>query len=336
MEATAAELPESAPKAATALAPAFATVEEAVEVLRRGGLAGFPTETVYGLGADACNPEAMARLYKVKGRPAKHPVIVHIGAAAQIDQWARDVPEYARKLAKAFWPGPLTLVLKRAEGVSDAVTGGQDTVGLRVPSHPIAKELLHAFGGGIAAPSANRFGRVSPTCAEHVHADLGADVDAILDGGPCDVGIESTIVDCSGEQPAILRPGRITAAQLESAAEVVLAAPGEDAPRVPGALHRHYSPRAKVRLLKRTGMIEALTTHKGKRIAALAMEVAVPRLPQALLIVEPAVAAEYSRTLYANLRTLDAAGADVILVEMPPETPAWAGVLDRLRRAVSE
>ena len=336
MEANAADLPDSAPEAATALAPAFATVEEAVEVLRRGGLVGFPTETVYGLGADARNPEALARLYKVKGRPAKHPVIVHIGEAAQIDQWAREIPDYAGKLAKAFWPGPLTLVLKRAEGVSDVITGGQDTVGLRVPSHPLAKELLHAFGGGIAAPSANRFGRVSPTCAEHVHADLGADVDVVLDGGPCDVGIESTIVDCSGEQPAILRPGRITAAQLESAAEVALATPGEDVPRVPGALHRHYSPRAKVRLLKRTGMIEALTTHKGKRIAALAMEVAVPRLPQALLIVEPAVAAEYSRTLYANLRILDAAGADVILVEMPPETPAWAGVLDRLRRAVSE
>ena len=336
MEAPSADLPEGATEAAPALAPAFATVEEAVEVLRRGGLVGFPTETVYGLGADARNPEALARLYKVKGRPAKHPVIVHLGEAAQIDQWAREIPDYACKLAKAFWPGALTLVLRRAEGVSDAITGGQDTVGLRVPSHPLAQELLHAFGGGIAAPSANRFGRVSPTRAEHVRADLGADVDAVIDGGPCEVGIESTIVDCSGEQPAILRPGRITAAQLESAAETTLATPGADAPRAPGALHRHYSPRAKVRLLKRTGMIEALTTHKGKRIAALAMEVSVPRLPQALLIVEQAVAAEYSRTLYANLRTLDASGADVILVEMPPDTPSWAGVLDRLRRAVSE
>ena len=323
---------ETAPEAA----PIYGTVDEAVAVLRRGGLVGFPTETVYGLGADARNPEALARLYKVKGRPAKHPVIVHIARAADLDQWAREIPLYAQKLADAFWPGPLTLVLKRADGVADAITGGQDTVGVRAPSHPLAQELLQAFGGGIAAPSANRFGRVSPTQADHVRADLGADVDAILDGGASEVGIESTIVDCSGEQPAVLRPGRITAAQIETAAEVALAAPGEGAPRAPGTLQKHYAPRAKVRLLKRTGMIEALTTHKGKRIAALALEVAVPRLPAALLVVETAIAAVYAQALYANLRTLDAAGADVILVEMPPDTPAWAGVLDRLRRAVSE
>jgi L-threonylcarbamoyladenylate synthase len=317
------------------LAPVYATVEEAVAVLRRGGLVGFPTETVYGLGADARNPEALEKLYKVKGRPARHPVIVHLAEAAEAHQWAREIPDYASKLAAVFWPGPLTLVLKRAEGVPDAVTGGQDTVGLRIPSHPVAQELLRTFGGAIAAPSANRYGRVSPTTAAHVLADLGADVDAVLDGGPSEVGIESTIVVCSGEQPAVLRPGKITAAQVEAAAELLLAAPGESAPRVPGTAATHYAPRAKLRLLKRTEMIAALTTHKGKRIAALALEVAVPRLPAGLLAVEPAVAATYMRELYSNLRMLDAAGADVIIVEIPPDTPAWAGVLDRLRRAAA-
>ena len=313
--------------------PAVATVEEAVAALRRGGLVGFPTETVYGLGADARNPQALARLFEVKGRPAAHPVIVHIADASALAQWARDIPEYAQRLARAFWPGPLSLVLKRAEGVLDAVTGGQDTVGLRVPSHPVAQELLQAFGGGIAAPSANRFGRVSPTEAGHVRADLGADVDVVLDGGRSQVGIESTIVDCSGERPVLLRPGRITAAQVEEVAQVPLAAPDETSTRAPGTLASHYAPRAKLRLLKRTGMLEAISAHKGRRIAALAIEVAVPRVSAALLIVVPAVAAEYARALYANLRALDAAGADLILVELPPDTPAWAGVLDRLRRA---
>lgn len=312
-----------------------ATVDEAVAILRSGGLLGFPTETVYGLGADARNREALARLYKVKGRPATHPVIVHIANAGALADWSRDIPEYAQRLAQAFWPGPLSLVLKRADGVLDAVTGGQDTVGLRVPSHPIAQELLQAFGGGIAAPSANRFGRLSPTEAAHVRADLGADVDGVLDGGSSEVGIESTIVDCSGKQPVLLRPGRITAAQVEAAAQVSLAPAGETSTRAPGTLASHYAPRAKLRLLKRTGMIEAMTTHKGRRIAALAMEVPLPRIPAVLLIVVPAVAAEYAHSLYANLRALDAAGADLILVESPPDTPAWAGVLDRLRRAAT-
>lgn len=310
-----------------------ATIEDAVSALRRGGLVAFPTETVYGLGADARNAEAIARLYKVKGRPAKHPVIVHLGDVGQMQEWAREVPDSATSLAKAFWPGPLALVLKRAEGVLDSITGGQDTVALRVPNHPVALELLQAFDGGIAAPSANKFGRLSPTQALHVALDLGKEVDVILDGGASDIGIESTIVDCSGEGVAILRPGKITAAQIESVIGMPLATLAVESPRVPGSLPKHYSPRAKVHLLKRVGMIEALTTHKGKRIGALALEVAVSRLPQALQIIEPAVSAEYARTLYANLRQLDEAGADLILVEMPPETPSWAGVIDRLRRA---
>jgi L-threonylcarbamoyladenylate synthase len=310
-----------------------ASIEEAVAILKRGGLAAFPTETVYGLGADARNAAALARLYKVKGRPVAHPVIVHIASREAMAEWARDIPPFAEALAARFWPGPLTLVLKRAEGVADAITGGQDTIGLRVPAHPIALELLGAFGGGIAAPSANRFGRISPTTAVHVHADLGADVDAIIDGGNCDIGIESTIIDCSGEGPVLLRPGKILAADIEAVTGLAVTAPGEDAPRAPGTLAVHYAPRAKVRLLRRTEIIEALTSHKGKRLAALALEVSVPRLPAAQVIVVPAIAASYARSLYANLRALDATGADLILVELPPETPSWAGVRDRLSRA---
>ena len=328
--------PESASIGDASPAPVGATIEDAVAALKRGGLVAFPTETVYGLGADARNEEAISLLYKVKGRPAKHPVIVHIGDASQLDQWAKEVPEGAARLAKAFWPGPLTLVLKRAEGVLDVITGGQDTVAVRVPNHPVALELLNAFGGGLVAPSANKFGRLSPTLASHVVAELGKEVEVVLDGGACSVGIESTIVDCSGEGVSILRPGKITAAQIEAVIGLPLSNPVEASPRVPGGLARHYSPKAKVHLLKRVAMIEALTTHKGKRIGALALEVAVSRLPQALQIIEPAVSAEYARSLYANLRLLDEAGADHILVEMPPDTPGWAGVIDRLRRAATD
>lgn len=308
-------------------------MEEAVTILRSGGLVAIPTETVYGVAADARNTEALKRLYAVKRRPAGHPVIVHITGVDALGAWARDIPPFAIALAQRFWPGPLTLVLKRAEDVLDAVTGGQDTVGLRVPAHPLALALLKAFDSGIAAPSANRYGRLSPTTIEHVAADLGADIDAVVDGGACEVGIESTIVDCSGECPIVLRPGKITAADIEAATGLTVAAPNHNTPRAPGTLAAHYSPRAKVRLLRRTEIIEALTSHKGKRLAALAMEVSVPRLPATQVIVVPAVAASYARSLYSNLRALDATGADVILVETPPDIPAWAGVLDRLRRA---
>ena len=319
-----ASAPQSAP---------IVTVEDAVNILRGGGLVGIPTETVYGIAVDARNADALKRLYSVKRRPTGHPVIVHIAGIDALGEWARDIPQYANTLARRFWPGPLTLVLKRAQEVLDAVTGGQDTVGLRVPAHPLALELLKAFDSGIAAPSANRYGRLSPTRIEHVAVDLGTDIDAVLDGGACEVGIESTIVDCSGESPVVLRPGKITVADIEAATGLTVVDPGENSPRTPGTLAAHYSPRAKVRLLRRTEMIEALSSHKGKRLAALAMEVSVARIPAAQLIVVPAVAASYARSLYANLRTLDETGADVILVESPPDIPAWAGVLDRLRRA---
>ena len=307
-----------------------------------GGLVAIPTETVYGLAADATSQGALERLYKVKGRPRKHPVIVHVLDAAALSQWASDVPVAATKLAAAFWPGPLTIVLKRAAMVMDEVTGGTDTVALRSPSHSIAQAVLREMAAragdtpvGLAMPSANRFGRVSPTTADHVLADLGADVDLVLDGGACDIGIESTIVDLSGDEPAILRPGGLSTALIEKALGCSLAAPNVDSPVVPGSLPLHYAPRARVQLANRREIIEALATNRGRRIAVLALEVSVPRLAAGLSAVVPVVAPQYARSLYANLRTLDATGADVILVEIPPSTPAWIAVLDRLRRAAS-
>ena len=309
------------------------TIAEAVALLKAGELVAFPTETVYGLGADASNAEAVAKIFKAKGRPANHPVIVHVASGEDIDAFAREIPEVARKFARQFWPGPLTLVLKRAEGVPDAVTGGQDTVAIRVPSHPVAQALLAAFGGGIAAPSANKFGRVSPTTAEHVGADFGRSIALILDGGAAQVGIESTIVDLSGEAPRLLRPGGVPAAAIEQVLGEPLAVPDEEAPRAPGRHSTHYAPRAHVKLMRRREMIEALGSHKGRRVATLALEVTMPRLAPTLQRVLPAVAAKYAHELYTSLRALDATGADVILVEQPPQTPGWAAVNDRLRRA---
>src|SRR5687767_7136564 len=200
-------------------------IAKAIEILRAGGLVGFPTETVYGLGADASNPEAVKKIYIAKGRPRNHPLIVHLAAFDAVPGWASEVPDAAKRLAARYWPGPLTLILKRAANVSALVTGGQDTVALRVPSHPVAQALLKAFGGGIAAPSANRYGRVSATTAEHVTSEFGAEIDFVVDGGACEVGIESTIVDVSGARPALLRPGSITALELEAVLGGPLAAP---------------------------------------------------------------------------------------------------------------
>jgi L-threonylcarbamoyladenylate synthase len=308
-------------------------IARAVELLRRGELVAFPTETVYGLGADASNAHAVASIFALKGRPAAHPVIVHLAGAAQLDAWAIDIPPAARRLGGAFWPGPLTLVLKRAPGVPDAVTGGQDTVGLRVPSHPVAQALLAAFGGGVAAPSANKFGRVSPTLPEHVFADFGLAVPLILDGGPTEVGIESTIVDLSGERARLLRPGGLAAAAIEEILGEPLAAPDESAPRASGSLPSHYAPKAHVKLVKRVELLETLASHKGRRIGVLALEVKVPRLNAALQRVVPAIAGEYAHALYASLRAIDAQNVDVILVETPPQSAAWAAINDRLARA---
>ena len=312
-------------------------LDEAVAVLKRGGLVAFPTETVYGLGADAGNPAAIAKLYAAKGRPADHPVIVHVAGMAQLTEWTREITPVARRLAQRFWPGPLTLILKRAPGVSDAVTGGQDTVGLRIPSHPVAHALLEKFGGGIAAPSANRFGRVSATLAEHVRREFGAAVDFVFDGGECDVGIESTIVDVTGAAPVLLRPGHITARDIEQATGISLAAPTPHSPRAPGTLAAHYAPATPLLVMEGDLLLElaATLTRQGKRVAVLARSALQPLLTGVVWIAAPRQAQQYAHDLYANLRTLDAAGCDALLVEQLPQRPEWAAVNDRLLRAAA-
>jgi L-threonylcarbamoyladenylate synthase len=305
-------------------------IARAARILRSGGLVAFPTETVYGLGADASSASAMAKLYAVKRRPADHPVIVHFASADAAFGWAREVPESARKLAQAFWPGPLTLVLKRSQKAQDFVTGGQDTVGLRLPSHPVARELLQLFGRGVAAPSANRFGRVSPTTAAHVRADLGADVDLVLEGGPTEVGIESTIVDLSGAAPVLLRPGRISRQELEQALGTSVLDKGTASPRHSGGLERHYAPRTPARLVPAYDLDKEIARLKEK-VAVLAFSRPDERVEYWLRM--PRDPHAYAQKLYGALRELDGAGCDEILVEAPPEAPEWAAVRDRLLRA---
>ena len=312
-------------------------IKNAVAVLRAGGLVAFPTETVYGLGADASNPEAVKKIFAAKGRPHDHPLIVHIADAVQLANWAREIPPAAGKLAKKFWPGPLTLILRRAVRVGDLVTGGQDTVALRVPSHPVAQALLRKFGGGVAAPSANRFGRVSATNAAHVRSEFGDAVDCVLDGGAADVGIESTIVDLSGANPVLLRPGWITAAQLQDTLGAPLAAPDVHAPRAPGTLARHYAPQTPLLMMEADLLLElaASLARQGKRVAVLARSTHQPLLSGLVWIAAPPDAKGYAHDLYHNLRSLDAAGCDSILIEEPPLTPDWAAIKDRLTRAAA-
>lgn len=313
------------------------SIARAVAVLRAGGLVAFPTETVYGLGADAANPQAVNKVYAAKGRPRDHPLIVHIASVAHLNAWARDIPPAAYALAQAFWPGPLTLILKRARGVSDSVTGGQDTIALRVPAHPLAQALLQAFGGGMVGPSANRFGHVSATTAGHVRAEFGDGVDCVLDGGACAVGIESTIVDLSGAQPALLRPGGISAAQIEAVLGLPLAAPGADAPRAPGTLAKHYAPQTPLMLVEGDVIDELARSfaRQGQRVAVLARSAQRPLIATVVWVAAPDIAAAYAHDLYANLRQLDAAGCDVMLVEAAPATADWAAVRDRLARAAA-
>ena len=326
-------------------------IQRAAQLLRAGELVAFPTETVYGLGADASNPVAVAKIFAAKGRPADHPLIVHLASAAHLERWARDIPVAARKLAAAFWPGPLTLILKRQPTVPDAVTGGQDTVGLRVPNHPLALELLREFGGadggGLAAPSANRYGRISPTLAQHVAEELGDRIAMILDGGPCAVGIESTILDLSGDPcvtPRILRPGMISA---EAIAAVLGQQPEQgtapnspnapNTPRVSGSLAAHYAPRTPMQLVATSELALVVTAelNRGTKLAVMARQPSSDAREQLHWRVASADFSQYSHDLYANLRSLDAAGCDLILVEAPPVSAEWCAVADRLGRAVT-
>jgi L-threonylcarbamoyladenylate synthase len=298
-------------------------IDAAAEVLARGGLVAFPTETVYGLGADATDVAAVGRIFDVKGRPRGHPLIVHLADAAWLDDWAIDVPDRARALVAAYWPGPLTLLVRRSERVSDAITGGRPTVGLRVPGHPVALALLRRFGSGLAAPSANRFGRVSPTTAGHVRADLGADVDMILDGGPCTVGVESTIVDVTAAVPTILRHGGVSAGAVAAVWGSDVAEVPTGPSRAPGMLESHYAPRAAVEL--------AGGTDDAARLAARHRDAG-----RAVDVLDPGVdAVAYAHHLYEWLRDADARHLDVLVVVPPTDDGLGAAVNERLRKAAA-
>jgi len=309
--------------------------DAAANLLARG-LVAFPTETVYGLGADACNADAIARIYSVKGRPADHPLIVHIASMDGLGDWADDVPGYAISLARDFWPGPMTLVVKRSGLAGDFVTGGQDTVGVRVPNHPVALGLLEAFvragGKGVAAPSANRFGNVSPTTAQAVEDELGeylADGDQILDGGPCDVGVESTIIDCTGDVPKILRPGAITAQMISESTGLEVAghtsggqAVDSNVIRVSGSLEAHYAPAATVVLdqspVAGQGFIAMADVVAGEGVVRLAA---------------PKTHEEFARVLYSALRAADEQGLETVVVAQPVGDGIAVAIRDRLKRA---
>ena len=307
-------------------------VERAAAALRAGEVVAFPTETVYGLGADAANVAAVQRVYALKGRPAGHPLIVHLQGVDELARWAAHVPPAARRLAARFWPGPLTLVLPRASAVADAVTGGQDSVALRVPAHPVARALLAAFGAAIAAPSANRYGRVSPTSAAHVREEFGEAVPIVLDGGECEVGLESTIVSCL-DGLVLLRPGAIVLPELEAAAGVaVRRATRGEGPRAPGTTAAHYAPRTPLRLVP-PGALPGVAA--GTDVAVLARGAAPQGFRGRLWIEAGDEAGRYGHALYANLRRLDRVAAAAILVEAVPEGVAWEAVRDRLARAAA-
>lgn len=312
-------------------------IDEAARLLAAGELVAFPTETVYGLGADASNPAALARLFEAKRRPADHPVIVHVSNLQSALQWSASMPDGARALAERFWPGPLTLVVPRGPRVPDAVTGGQASVGLRAPSHPVARALLAAFGGGIAAPSANRFGHVSPTTARHVADDLGDAIALILDGGPCDFGIESTIVAFDGDLPLLLRPGAIG---VDAIAAVLGRAPVEGhaaAPRASGTLPSHYAPRTPAARVAHSALRAEVGQlgERDERVGVLAFDRDAPEDFDGVWIAASRDPARYAHELYANLRRLDGAAVDVILIEDVPAGVAWAAVRDRLARATA-
>jgi len=300
-------------------------IQGASQALSQGNLIAFPTETVYGLGADATNPDAVKKIYEVKGRPSDHPLIVHIASLDQMDQWAIDIPEYAIQLARDFWPGPMTLVLKRSTKAKDFITGGQDTVALRVPAHPIALSLLQEFKEGIAAPSANRFGSVSPTTAEAVEEELKdylSPQDLILDGGQCLVGVESTIIDCTKQAPFILRPGAITGAMIEESAGLIALTNNDGSIRVSGALDSHYSPKAKV-------VLDAIAEPGDGLIAPDQ----IPTPDGVIRLASPRTVEGYARDLYAALRLADTKNLDVVVVLQPGGDGLAEAIRDRLARS---
>ncbi len=318
-------------------------IRAAVDVLECSGLVAMPTETVYGLAANAEDEKAVKKIFEAKNRPTTHPLIVHITGEEALDHWACDIPQSAYVLARKFWPGPLTIILKKSDAVGDWITGGQDSVGLRCPSHPWAVALIKAFAGkhhrGLAAPSANTFGRISPTCAQHVRDDLGekpkGKVDFILDGGQCEVGVESTIINLSGEHPEILRHGAVTRGMLEEALGCAVPDGGKDSPRVSGSMKSHYAPKTKVVLSD--NIAAELEKLKDKKVAVMASGQALEQTPAHVVkwFIAPSDASEYMHVLYTRLHELDQTGADLILIETPPTGDAWNAVQDRLNRAAA-
>jgi len=313
-------------------------IEAAVQALRDGELVAFPTETVYGLGANAQNPAAVRRIFEAKGRPAEHPLIVHLDSPRFLHRWVREVPELANRLAESFWPGQLTMVMPKAANVHELITGGQDTIAIRVPMHPMAQQLLTAFGGGIAAPSANRYGRISPTRAEHVREEFGDSVRVILDGGECQLGLESTIIAFEAGRVRLLRPGSITVSQLRAVAgELAEGPPPAGAPRVPGGAPTHYAPSTPLTIVP-AGEIDAqadAASAGGVRIAVLAQRLPLRAHKYVTWINAGRRPEGYAHDLYNNLRTLDKAGCQRILVQAVPDGERWEAVRDRLLRAAS-
>ncbi|ESS72620.1 Sua5/YciO/YrdC/YwlC family protein [Methyloglobulus morosus KoM1] len=313
------------------------TIQLAAELLHQGKLVAIPTETVYGLGADAKNPEAVKRIFAAKGRPADHPLIVHILDKAALEEWAIEIPEIAWKLADRFWPGPLTIVLKKHPDVPMEVTGGQNTVALRVPNHPVTLSVLRAFGGGIAAPSANRYCRISPTLASHVEEELGDKVDMILDGGACQVGLESTIVDLSGTQPRLLRPGQISKSEIEELLQVKLLLPeNNEQIHAPGMMEVHYAPDTTTILctVEQIEKIQQGVVYRHKyNLGVMAYDSEIKADTNSYVVKMPKHANDYAHVLYSIFRELDNPSVDIILVEQPPQTEEWRAVNDRIGKA---
>ncbi|TAK72653.1 MAG: threonylcarbamoyl-AMP synthase [Gammaproteobacteria bacterium] len=313
-------------------------ITKAVTLLQSGGLVAFPTETVYGLGADASNASAVRKIFQAKERPYDHPLIVHLARLEQVHEWAQTISPQALKLAERFWPGPLTLILKKQPHVLDTVTGNQETIGLRIPRHPVAHALLQAFGKGVAAPSANRFTHISPTTAAAVYEELGNKVDVILDGGACEVGLESTIVDMSREQPVILRPGMITAQAIADALHIpaILSEPGERTIRAPGMHHLHYAPTTKTVLMATQAILPflaALTPDEFPIALLTYSDLSVPRSAAIHQVKMPSKAAAYAHDLYHTLRLLDNQRVKRIIIEAVPLEMEWGAVRDRLGKA---
>ena len=339
------------------MAHVILSIAAAADIIKAGGLVAFPTETVYGLGADASSDAAVAKIFAAKGRPADHPLIVHVANMAAAEQFAAAMPDFARKLCAAFWPGPLTIIVPRRAGVATASAGGQNSIGLRCPAHPMALEFLQACAvlgvAGVAAPSANKFGKVSPTTAQHVRDELGAEL-TVLDGGACDVGIESTIIDCTRSAPVLLRPGVLSTQQLEAAMgrkllsntqllEQDLLGLQDDlslnlsAPRASGTLESHYAPNARLRLMDAKALQTALNL-LGEDAANMAVYSRVVLMSKSTRLIRrrmPDDALATAQQLFAVLRTFDAQGVKLIWVETPPEDSAWDGVRDRLQRAAA-